>query len=165
MPPLATDLRRQLENTVVNARDLAETVARAALQRWAVDAAKPFGHFSLADRAFRKQLRARGIQAGDRRGPDGTQEIDQLTQELAYEYWHRMLFARFLAENHLLIHPDGVPASLEEGEKLAPDGGLPPPNGLSRAARFAGRMCRKSFPSTTWLFKSTSPPEHGRGWG
>ena len=77
-------------------------------QRWAVDADKPFGHFSLADGKFRKQLRARGIQAGDRRNPDGRQEIDQLTQELAYEYWHRMLFARFLAENHLLMHPDGV---------------------------------------------------------
>ena len=43
----------------------------------------------------------------------------QLTQELAYEYWHRMLFARFLAENHLLMHPDGVPVTLEECNELA----------------------------------------------
>ena len=28
-------------------------------------------------------------------------------------------FARFLAENHLLMHPDGVAVSLEECEELA----------------------------------------------
>jgi hypothetical protein len=39
------------------------------------------------------------MQAGDRRDEkSGTQEIDQLAEELAYENWHRMLFARFLAE-------------------------------------------------------------------
>jgi len=143
MPPLATDLRRQLENTIINARDLAETVARAALQRWAVDTDKPFGHFSLVDRAFRKQLRARGIQAGDRRNPDDRQEIDQLTQELAYEYWHRMLFARFLAENHLLMHPDGVAVTLAECEELAPSERAP--NGFVLAARYASRMLPQIF--------------------
>ncbi|MGD0043537.1 MAG: DNA methyltransferase, partial [Isosphaeraceae bacterium] len=143
MPPLATDLRRQLENTIINARDLAETVARAALQRWAVDTDKPFGHFSLVDRAFRKQLRARGIQAGDRRHADGRQEIDQLTQELAYEYWHRMLFARFLAENHLLMHPDGVVVTLAECEELAPSERAP--NGFVLAARYASRMVPQIF--------------------
>ena len=29
-----------------------------------------------------------------------------LVRAVAYEQWHRMLFARFLAENDLLIHPD-----------------------------------------------------------
>jgi len=143
MPPLATDLRRQLENTIINARDLAETVARAALQRWAVDTDKPFGHFSLVDKAFRKQLRARGIQAGDRRHADGRQEIDQLTQELAYECWHRMLFARFLAENHLLMHPDGVVVTLAECEELAPSERAP--NGFALAARYASRMLPQIF--------------------
>src|SRR6516162_5392942 len=121
MPPLASDLRRQLESVVIQARDLAETAARAALKRWAVDAAEPFEHFSAADKAFRNRLRARGRQAGDRRhAKEETQEIDRLTEELAYEYWHRMLFARFLAENNLLMHPDGVAVSLEECEELAP---------------------------------------------
>jgi hypothetical protein len=40
------------------------------------------------------------------------QEIARLTEELAYDYWHRVLFARFLAENQLLMHPDGVAVSL-----------------------------------------------------
>src|SRR5271157_1774869 len=143
MPPLVSDMRRQLENTIINARDLAETVARAALQRWAVDTDKPFGHFSLVDKAFRKQLRARGIQAGDRRHADDRQEIDQLTQELAYEYWHRMLFARFLAENHLLMHPDGVVVTLAECEELAPSERAP--NGFVLAARYASRMLPQIF--------------------
>ena len=143
MPPLASDLRRQLESVVVQVRDKSETAARAALQRWAVDAAKPFGHFSLADRAFRKQLRARGIQAGDRRRADDTQEIDLLTQELAYEYWHRMLFARFLAENHLLMHPDGVVVTLAECEETASFEHAP--NGFALAARYASRMLPQIF--------------------
>ena len=54
-----------------------------------------------------------GTAAGDTRNADKTQSIDQLTQELAYEFWHRMLFARFLAEDHLLMHPDGVAVSLD----------------------------------------------------
>ena len=128
---------------VVQARDVAETAAGAALQRWAVDAAKPFGHFSLVDRAFRKQLRARGIQAGDRRNPDDSQQIDQLAQELAYEYWHRMLFARFLAENHLLMHPDGVVVTLAECEELAPSERAP--DGFVLAARYASRMLPQIF--------------------
>ena len=112
-------------------------------QRWAVDADKPFGHFSLVDKVFRKQLRARGIQAGDRRHADDRQEIDQLTQELAYEYWHRMLFARFLAENHLLMHPDGVAVTLAECDELASSEHAP--NGFALAARYASRMLPQIF--------------------
>ena len=28
--------------------------------------------------------------------------------EIAYEHWHRMLFARFLAESNLLVRPSWV---------------------------------------------------------
>ena len=144
MPPLATDLRRQLENVVVQARDLAEAAACAALKRWAVDAAEPFEHFSAADKAFRNRLRARGRQAGDRRDEaKKTQEIDRLTEELAYEYWHRMLFARFLAENNLLMHPDGVAVTLAECEELALSEKAA--NGFVLAARYASRMLPEIF--------------------
>ena len=34
-----------------------------------------------------------------------------------------MLFTRFLAENHLLMHPDGIAVSLAECEELAPEEG------------------------------------------
>src|SRR5438132_5771001 len=132
MPPLASDLRRQLENVCIAARDRAEDAARSALQKRAVDAAEPFAHFSPGEKQLRNRLRARGRQVGDVRHANKKQDIDQLTQELAYEAWHRMLFARFLAENHLLMHPDGVAVSLEECEELSrslPSPGTPGASG------------------------------------
>jgi len=103
------------------ARDKAEEAARSALQKRAVDAAEPHVHFTPAEKKLRNRLRARGRQAGDVRQTNKTQGIEQLAQELAYESWHRMLFARFLAENHLLMHPDGAAVSLEDCEELARD--------------------------------------------
>ncbi len=156
MPPLASDLRRQLENVVVQARDLAEAAARASLRRWAVDAAEPFEHFSATDKAFRNRLRARGRQAGDRRDEaKATQEIDQLVEDLAYEYWHRMLFARFLAENNLLMHPEGVAVTLAECEELAPSEGAA--NGYVLAASYASRMLPEIFRTDDVLLEVEFP--------
>src|SRR5437773_588183 len=120
MPALDSKLRSQLDDVCQKARALAEAAAQSALQKRAVDVAEPFSHFGSKEKELRNRLRARGRQVGDVRHADKTQSIDQLTQELAYEFWHRMLFARFLAENHLLMHPDGVAVSLEECEELAP---------------------------------------------
>jgi hypothetical protein len=155
MPALASDLRRQLENVITDAREKAEVAARAALKRMAVDAPKPFDHFSDEQRALRNRLRARARQAGDRRKPNGEQEIDQLTQELAYEYWHRMLFARFLAENHLLMHPDGVAVSLAECDELAKHEGAE--NGFVLAARYASRMLPQIFRTDDVLLEVDFP--------
>jgi hypothetical protein len=143
MPPLASEARRQLENVCTEARELAEAASRSALQKRAVDAAEPFAHFTAQDRELRTRLRARGRQVGDARRANKTQSIDQLTQELAYEYWHQMLFARFLAENNLLMHPDGVPVSLADCDELAKDEGAP--NGFVLAARYASRMLPQIF--------------------
>ena len=65
----------------------------------------------------------------------------RLTHEVAYEHWHRMLFARFLAENDLLIHPKhGVAVSLDEIEELAREAGEDPRDMAARsAARFGSR--------------------------
>ena len=71
--------------------------------------------------------------------------MDRLVEEVAYEHWHRMLFARFLAENNLLMYPDPddpVPVTLEECEDLAADEGAA--NGWELAARFAARMPHKN---------------------
>jgi hypothetical protein len=35
--------------------------------------------------------------------------VQHLVWEVAYEHWHRMLFARFLAENGLLLWEPGAP--------------------------------------------------------
>jgi hypothetical protein len=125
MPALASALRKTLETTVVKARDLAERGAREALTGLAVEAREPFGSMGEEERRLRNRLRARGRQLGDQRDAQkGTQSIERLVREMAYEHWHRMLFARFLAENQLLIEPSsGVAVSLAECEELAAEAG------------------------------------------
>ena len=59
--------------------------------------------------------------------------------QCAYEQWHRLLFARFLAENNLLLHPKfRAPVTLAECEDYAAD--LGEPDGWSVAARFAAEI-------------------------
>ncbi len=157
MPVLESNLRRHLENVIIQARDVAGAAACSALQKRAVDVAEPFSHFGPKEKELRNRLRARGRQAGDARNLDKTQSIDQLTQELAYEYWHRMLFARFLAENHLLMHPDGVAVSLEECEELAASERAP--NGYVLAARYASRMLPQIFRVDDVLLEIEFAPE------
>ena len=144
MPALASDLRKTLETTVVKARDKAEGGARDALTALAVDASEPFGSMSEEERKLRNRLRARGRQLGDQRDPQkGTQSIERLVREMAYEHWHRMLFARFLAENQLLIEPSsGVSISLDECEELAAEEGT---DLWGLAAQFAQTMLPQIF--------------------
>jgi hypothetical protein len=144
MPALASDLRKTLEATVVKARDKAEGGARDALTALAVDASEPFASMSEEERKLRNRLRARGRQLGDQRDPQkGTQSIERLVREMAYEHWHRMLFARFLAENQLLIEPtSGVSISLDECEELAAEEGT---DLWGLAAQFAQEMLPQIF--------------------
>ena len=81
--------------------------------------------------------------------------MDRLVEEVAYEHWHRMLFARFLAENNLLMYPDPtnpVPVTLEECEDMAAKEGAK--NGWELAARFATRMLPQIFPSGLASFRA-----------
>ena len=158
MPSLASNLRKQLENVCIQARDKAEEAARSALQKRAVHEARPFAHFDDEEKRLRRWLRARGKQAGDVEDAEKKQSIEHLTQELAYEYWHRMLFARFLAENHLLMHPHGVAVSLEECEELAASERAP--NGYVLAARYASRMLPQIFRIDDVLLEIEFAPEH-----
>ena len=144
MPALASDLRKTLEATVVKARDKAEGGARDALTALAVDASEPFASMSEEERKLRNRLRARGRQLGDQRDPQkATQSIERLVREMAYEHWHRMLFARFLAENQLLIEPSsGVSISLDECEELAAEEGT---DLWGLAAQYAQSMLPQIF--------------------
>lgn len=120
MPTLPSDLRKQLERVVIEARDAAEVGARAALEALAVHHHEPYPHMTPAQRQLRNHLRARARQLGDKQDTSGRLAIDHLAGECAYEHWHRMLFARFLAENNLLIEPEHkMPINLAEAEELA----------------------------------------------
>jgi len=57
---LNKDLRKQLERSVIKARNIAETGARSALEWLAVEQAEPFKHMSPEERELRVWLRARG---------------------------------------------------------------------------------------------------------
>ncbi len=143
MTSLASTLRSKLEKVVVEARDIAEEGTRAAIEALAVHHHEPYGHMSPEDRALRSRLRAHARQLGDRKDPKTGQKIDRLVTECAYEHWHRMLFARFLAENHLLIEPEsGVAISLEECEEIAKEEGVDP---WALASRYAQQMLPQIF--------------------
>jgi hypothetical protein len=72
MPALDSKLRSQLDGVCQEAREIAETAARSALKRRAVDTPEPFPHFTAKDKKLRNQLRARGRQAGDLRQENRT---------------------------------------------------------------------------------------------
>jgi hypothetical protein len=120
MPTLAVDLRRNLERAIIVAREIAEAGVDAALKALAVTHHEPFPHQSPDEHKLRNHLRAHARQLGDRQDASGRLHISRLVHECAYEHWHRMIFARFLAENDLLIEPThGVAMSLAECKELA----------------------------------------------
>ena len=157
-PPLSSELRARLGAVVQQARRTAESGARQALHSLAVDRGKPFDAMSLTEEALRNRLRRRGRQAGDKAGRDeGTQEIGRLAHEVAYEHWHRMLFARFLAENELLIAPGyGVAVSLEECRELAREEGASP---WQLAGEWAEEMLPEIFGQDDPVLDVELPPE------
>ncbi len=104
--PLDKALRRALEATVVKARDIAEQAATQAVKRLGVGDAKPADYLSDVQRKLRTRLRAHGRQLGDSKDANGQQSIHKLVTEVAYEHWHRMLFARFLEQNNLLMYDE-----------------------------------------------------------
>ena len=157
-PALPPALRNLLARTIQQARRSGEAGARQALQSLAVDRAKRIESMALRDQSLRNRLRLRGRQAGDRWDrKTRTQSLDHLAHEVAYEHWHRMLFARFLAENRLLRHPEhGVDLSLEDCRELADDEGVDP---WEYAARCAERMLPRIFRQDDPVLELSLPPE------
>jgi N-6 DNA Methylase len=162
VPPLHIQLRNRLEAAVKQARRTAEAAAKVAVERLTVGSAEPGTHLSVDERQLRNRLRAHGRQLGDGRDPKtGTQSINRLIHECAYEHWHRMLFARFLAENHLLIHDkEMIPVTLAECDELAADEGAP--DGWTLAARYAARMLPQIFRPDDPVLQVGFAPEHKR---
>ena len=158
MPSLSRDLRKNLENTVKAARTTAEAGARKALDLLAVGHHEPWPSLTPDQRKLRNRLRAHARQLGDPRDTQkGTQGTARLVSEVAYEQWHRLLFARFLAETDLLIEPaSGMALSLDECQELAREQGR---DWLPVACEFAERMLPQIFRRGDPVLEIALPPE------
>lgn len=159
MATLSRDHRRLLENAVAAARRIAEEGSRKVLEdEYAVGQKAPWRHMTPEQTLLRTQLRAHGRQLGDRRDPSKeTQGLDHLVQACAYEHWHRMLFARFLAENDLLLDPEhSLAITLDEVQELAREQGR---DWLDLASDLAQRMLLSVFRPDDPVLKVSLPPE------
>lgn len=164
--PLAKSLRTQLENIVKAAREVAEKGARATLSQVAVGEAKAPDYLTDEFRALRRRLRAHGRALGDVKAADDTQGMQHLVWEVSYEHWHRMLFARFLAENGLLLWEPGAAVSLDDCEALVqeadPAMNLGAKTKWELAGKLAARMLPQVFKPQSPVFELTFAPEHQR---
>lgn len=158
MASLDRTLRKDLETTIKKARRVAEAGAGKAVAQLGVGETEARKHLSAEQRALRNRLRAHGRQLGDRRDTKtGTQETARLIQECAYEHWHRMLFARFLAETGLLIEPEsGVAITLDEAQELAREKAT---DWLQLASDYAERMLPQIFRRDDPVLQIALPPE------
>ena len=162
MASLERTLRKDLERAVKKARNVAEAGARQAIAQLGVGEAEAPNHLTAEQRTLRNRLRAHGRQLGDRRDPKTSMQVTaRLAQECAYEHWHRMLFARFLAETDLLIEPEsGVAITMEEVQELAREKGA---DWLPLASDYAERMLPQIFRKDDPVLDIALPPETRSG--
>lgn len=140
-------LRKKLEDTVVKARDIVEVAVVEVLQRLGVSESQAPSYLTDEERTLRNQLRAHARQLGDKLN-EGKQETECLVNEMAYAHWHRMLFARYLEQNNLLMY-EGTSVTLDECSELAeeePD--------CKDGWELAGRLAQKMLPQ---IFRVDSP--------
>ncbi|MFK1160053.1 Eco57I restriction-modification methylase domain-containing protein [Pseudomonas aeruginosa] len=167
--PLDKALRRALEATVVKARDIAELAASQALTRLCVGEAKAADYLNDQQRQLRTRLRAHGRQLGDSKQANGQQSLNKLITEVAYEHWHRMLFARFLEQNHLLMYDEHTPLTLSECSELVQDPDTLRDelerrchSGWELAGVLASKMLPQIFRIDSPVFALEFAPEHQR---
>ncbi|BBQ25121.1 MULTISPECIES: Eco57I restriction-modification methylase domain-containing protein [Aeromonas] len=142
-------LRTQLESTVLAAREVVETACREEIERLGVADATVPAFLNDAQRKLRNRLRAHARQLGDPLHDNGKQETAHLLAEMAYEQWHRMLFARFLEQNDLLMYDAYTPVTLDECAEL-----LEEETDCASAWELAGRLAAKMLPQ---VFRVESP--------
>ncbi len=116
MTVLSREERGALDTAVQAARRVAEAGARNALHVLGVCEEKKPAHLTEGQAEIRRRLRTELRRLGGI-NPEG---FEALVRTVAYEQWHRMLFARFLAENELLFHPKyKIPVNLAECGEIA----------------------------------------------
>lgn len=161
---LDRSIRKILEKAITGkdgAREIAEDGARKALTELGVeDARRPDG-LTKDQTDLRNRLRAHSRSLGDPMQSDGSIRAGRLVREIAHEHWHRALFARFLAENNLLIDPDHkVAVSLSDLENIAKEEGL---DLVETAADWAEPMLPQIFRKDDPVLALTLPPEARAG--
>lgn len=163
--PLSGEQRSKLEAALRTARDVAEAGAAAALAHLSIADADPSAHLTAEQQALRRRLRAHGRTLGDRRHRNRTQEVQRLVREMAYEHWHRMLFARYLAEHGLLMWDNDAAITLAECHEMASDKalGLGFSSGWALAGHLAAKMLPQLFPVESAVLAVTLAPEHQLG--
>lgn len=142
-------LRTQLESTVLAAREVVETACREEIERLGVADATVPAFLNDGQRKLRNRLRAHARQLGDSLHDNGKQETAHLLAEMAYEQWHRMLFARFLEQNNLLMYDAYTPVTLDECAEL-----LEEETDCASSWELAGRLAAKMLPQ---VFRVDSP--------
>lgn len=157
MPVLTPQQRTALEKAVIDARRKSESGAVNALQNLAVNYPEPFAHMTPEQCTLRNVLRSKARLLGDQLHSNSTQEINHLAYELAYETWHKMLFAKFLEANGLLMHPDGVAVTLTDCKELSKDEGFG--DLWDAAAAYASKMLPAIFRVDDPLMQVTFAPE------
>lgn len=167
--PLDKALRRTLEASVVKARDIAEKAATQSLTQLSIGDAKPADYLSDKQRKLRKRLRAHGRQLGDSKDTNGQQSIHKLVTEVAYEHWHRMLFARFLEQNNLLMYDEHTSLTLADCNELVQESDIARDelergceSGWELAGVLASKMLPQIFRIDSPVFELEFAPEHQR---
>lgn len=141
-------LRNLLEKAVVRARELTEIAALEALTRLGIGLGEAPSYLKDDERVLRNRLRAHARQLGDKLHTNGKQDIAHLSAEMAYEHWHRMLFARFLEQNQLLMYDQYTAVTLAECQELAAD------EGVKDGWQLAGVLAERMLPQ---IFRTDSP--------
>ncbi|MBE0507393.1 MAG: N-6 DNA methylase, partial [Marinospirillum sp.] len=167
--PLDKSLRRTLESTVIKAREVAELAALQSLKRLSVGEGKPADYLDQHQRNLRNRLRAHGRQLGDIKQDNGQQSLNKLVTEVAYEHWHRMLFARFLEQNNLLMYDEHTALTLDECNELVQDPDTARDalerrctSGWELAGVLASKMLPQIFRIDSPVFELELAPEHQR---
>ena len=163
--PLPKSLRTQLENTVKAARDVAENAGKAALAQLAVAEPKVPDYLDEPQRVLRRKLRAHARAISASSSQTNSIELQALVWEVAYEHWHRMLFARFLAENNLLMWEPGAAVSLDDCRDMVdnhPDMAMGAKSHWELAGKLAARMLPQVFKPHSPVFELSFAPEHQR---
>jgi len=156
---LNKDQRKFLDAQTQRARWAAQRAAEDALRALAVAEPSRPGYLNDEQNKLRIGLRDKARQLGDDTALAGA-PLTNLVHDLAYEQWHRLLFARFLEVNRLLRHPEyrDIPLSLEDCGDLAAD--LGEPDAWAVAARFASEILPGVFRLTDPAVQVRFAPEH-----